>query len=108
MYYDDDNPIAVAPAHAKKVDRQPGGRPMTFKKMGPDDDYDEEDYIIKQMRDAGYRDEQVVETLINKGLTIYQPKSVNTRYNVMKRREADKENQRLDDELTDWHEGDVR
>ena len=59
------------------------------------------------MKDAGYHDDKVADELVNQGFTRYHPKSIATRYNRLKRDEKKAEQERLDDELTDWHKGDV-
>lgn len=49
----------------------------------------------------------MVEHLIKAGLTRYVPKSINTRYYKIKSLETQRDNFELDEDLTDWHEGDV-
>ncbi|KAL9056376.1 MAG: hypothetical protein Q9162_002967 [Coniocarpon cinnabarinum] len=98
------DPATIPPENAPKIDRRPGGRPVTIKRFR--DELDEEDLIIKQMKEAGYTDHQIVQELKGQGLTSYNPKSVATRYSRILRITRDKENERLDDELSDWHEGD--
>lgn len=68
---------------------------------------DAEDQIIVQMKEAGHSDEIIRDKLIDLGMTVYVARSIATRYGSIKKVMAEREDQMLDDELTDWHEGEV-
>lgn len=68
---------------------------------------DAEDQIIVQMKEAGHSDEVIRDKLIALGMTVYVARSIATRYGSLKKAMAEREDQILDDELTDWHEGEV-
>jgi hypothetical protein len=70
-------------------------------------DLDSTDELIVKMKDAGYSNDEVVAKLRDEGRINYDKKTVGTRYLRIKNAIADREEQRLDDELTDWHEGEV-
>lgn len=59
------------------------------------------------MRDKGVPDREIAATLTEQGLTNYSVKTINSRYIRIKAALAARLDQRLDDELTDWHEGEV-
>lgn len=87
------------------VSRFTDGRTPTIKRITADLDSDDE--VIKSMKDAGYRDEEVQKRMISEGRTKYAVKSITTRYTRILRVCAAREAEDLDNELTDWHEGDV-
>ena len=70
-------------------------------------DLDSEDEIIKNMKDEGYRDHLVAERLAREDRVAYNPKSIATRYARINRVLEQNLNKRLEDEESDWHEGDV-
>lgn len=88
-----------------KKTRTSGGRQPTSKRIVPD--YDSEDEIIMQMKQAGYADQDVATRLINDGRTAYDPKSISSRWQRMRKCVQAAEDELLDEELTDWHEGEV-
>jgi len=83
----------------------PVGRPPTTKAMA--DKLDIEDQIIFDMKRQGHRDEAVVARLVNQGLTAYKPQSITARYARIKKKMQQSNEELLDAELTDWHEGEV-
>lgn len=46
--------------------------------------------------------------MIQEGRTRYVPKSVGSRWLRLRKALAEAEDEKLDDELSDWHVGDVR
>jgi hypothetical protein len=70
-------------------------------------DLDSTDELIVSMKNQGYSNEKVVERLQEQGRINYDKKTVGSRYLRLKNAIAEREEQRLDDELTDWHEGEV-
>ncbi len=70
-------------------------------------DLDSDDEIIVQMKQEKYTDKEVVERLIKEGRTKYHHKTISSRWVRLKRVLAAHEDELLDAQLTDWHEGDV-
>jgi len=60
------------------------------------------------LKQVGYSDEYVVQKLIDEGRIRYQAKTVGSRWQRLKKVLDEVEEQRLDDEMSDWHEGEVR
>lgn len=89
----------------KKRDRIPGGRAPGIKRIVAD--YDSEDQIIVNMKRSNYTDAQVVDRLVKDGRTKYDPKSINSRWQRIRKCLQDAEDELLDEELTDWHEDEV-
>jgi len=83
----------------------PGGRAPTFKTVS--DNLDTEDQIIFDMKRQGHKDDAVVAHLVNQGLTTYKPQSITARYARIKKKMQQSNEELLDAELTDWHEGEV-
>lgn len=71
-------------------------------------DLDSTDEMIISMKDGGYSNEQICAALVKDGRVHYDKKTVGSRYLRIKSAVAEREEARLDDELTDWHEGEVR
>ncbi|KAF2236769.1 hypothetical protein EV356DRAFT_530675 [Viridothelium virens] len=88
---------------APKRQRIEGGRAAAAKKVTAD--LDSEDEIIVQMKQHNYSDRDVAYQLISEGRINYDKKTIATRWARLRRALADREDQLLDDELTDWHEG---
>ena len=82
-----------------------GGHAPSFKPITVD--LDEEDQMIVDMKQRGYKDEDIVERLIEKGFTRYEPRSVNCRWIRIRKKTQEYEEMLLDEELTDWHVGEV-
>ena len=70
-------------------------------------DLDSDDEIIVKMKQERYTDKEVVERLIKEGRTKYHHKTISSRWVRLKRVLAAREDELLDAQLTDWHEGDV-
>lgn len=92
-------------APTSRTIRVQGGRAAVTKRVTVQLDSDDE--IIKDMKDQGYRDVDVQRRLVAEGRTKYAEKSITTRYNRISRALNEDETKTLDDELTDWHDGDV-
>jgi len=71
------------------------------------DQLDVEDQIIFDMKRQGYRDPDIVKRLEDEGLTSYKQTSISSRYVRIKKKMQEKNEELLDEELTDWHEGEV-
>ena len=85
--------------------RVPGGHAPTFKPVTVD--LDEEDQIIVDMKKQGHTDETVAKRLIDNGMTRYEPKSIQCRYLRICKKTLEYNEALLDEELTDWHLGEV-
>ena len=70
-------------------------------------DLDSEDEMIVEMRDKGIPDRDIAQTLREEGRTRYSAKTIQSRYIRIKAALAARHDKLLDDELTDWHEGEV-
>lgn len=82
-----------------------GGRPALAKKVTADLDSDDE--LIVRMKNAKYLEKDIAQRLINEGRTKYNAKTIGTRYARIRKKLEERNDQLLDEELTDWHEGDV-
>lgn len=60
------------------------------------------------MKQAGYNDNDVVKRLCDEGRTKYDPKSISSRWQRIRKCLQATEDELFDEELTDWHEGEVR
>jgi hypothetical protein len=86
--------------------RVPGGvaplaKPITV-------DYDSDDGRIIDLKQQGYSDAQVADTLRQEGRTRYVDKTIGSRFLRIRKLLLAKEDEQLDDELSDWHVGEVR
>lgn len=70
--------------------------------------YDWEDRMILNMKQQGFTNVQIAQKLIAEGGTRYDPKSIGSRWLKMRRVRAQHDEGLLDDDLSDWHIGDVR
>lgn len=59
------------------------------------------------MKLKGHKDPAIQRRLINENRISYQEKSISTRWSRIQKVLFAKETQQLDEELSDWHEGDV-
>lgn len=83
----------------------PGGRPAINKKVTEDPDSD--DRRILELKDQGYSDEFICNKLADEGRIRYQKGTVNSRVLRFRKVLEKKADDKLDDELSDWHEGEV-
>ena len=92
----------------KREDRvlQEGGAPVSVRQIDLDN-LTEEDQTILDMKDKGFRDEAVAKELRDRGLMAYQPKSIKSRYEKFNKAREQRNIVALDEDLTDWHDGDV-
>ncbi|KAI9661153.1 MAG: hypothetical protein M1821_009480 [Bathelium mastoideum] len=112
---DESNPIQTAfgarhkrPASpdtktAPKRKRIEGGRAAQAKKVTAD--LDSEDEIIVQMKQKNFSDRDVAYQLVSEGRINYDRKTIATRWARLRKALAEREDQLLDEDLTDWHEG---
>ncbi|KAI4731533.1 hypothetical protein E4T49_00700 [Aureobasidium sp. EXF-10728] len=80
-----------------------GGHAPSFKPITVD--LDEEDQMIVDMKQQGYKDDVIRERLIEKGFTCYEARSVACRWMRIRKKTQEYEEKLLDEELTDWHLG---
>lgn len=92
-------------ANEKPRHRIKGGRSAVAKRVKAD--LDPEDRIIMQMKLKGFKDAAIKQRLIDENRINYQEKSISTRWSRIQRVLHAHETKMLDDELSDWHEGDV-
>jgi hypothetical protein len=76
------------------------GRPISA-------DLDSTDELIVNMKEQGCSNEKIVLKLQEQGRVNYDKKTVGTRYIRIRAAITQRLDQQLDDELTDWHEGEV-
>ena len=91
-------------AELKKMKIQ-GGRPAVAKKVTADLDSDDE--MIVRMKEARFLEKDIAQALIDQGRTAYNPKTIGTRWRRIKAGLQKRQDDLLDADLTDWHEGDV-
>jgi len=68
---------------------------------------DSDDELLKSMMETGEKHEDIVAAIVARGGQRYKPKTIVTRYSRIKNVLSAHEDDLLDDELTDWHEGEV-
>lgn len=67
-----------------------------------------EDKLIIDLKKQGYNDDAVAKQLAIEGYKEYSAKRIQCRWLRLKKIVEQKEEERLDDELSDWHIGEVR
>jgi hypothetical protein len=82
-----------------------GGRPALPKKVTAELDSDDE--LIVRMKQAKYQEKEIAQRLIDEGRTNYHPKTIGTRWARLKKAMQLRNDELLDQDLTDWHDGDV-
>lgn len=82
-----------------------GGRPALPKKVTAEMDSDDE--LIVKMKQAKYQEKEIAQRLVDEGRTNYHPKTIGTRWARLKKAMQIRNDELLDQDLTDWHEGDV-
>jgi hypothetical protein len=82
-----------------------GGRPALAKKVTAELDSDDE--LIVKMKHAKYQEKEIAQRLIDEGRTHYHPKTIGTRWARIKKVMQARNDELLDQDLTDWHDGDV-
>lgn len=68
---------------------------------------DSDDELIFSMKNAKYLEKDIAKRLQDEGRTVYNPKTIGTRWARLKKVMQAKQDEALDADLTDWHEGDV-
>lgn len=90
---------------SKKRSKIPGGRPAINKLIT--EDLDSDDQRIMELKRQGYSDPVICDKLVKEGRTRYKPGTVNSRALRIRRMMEKLEDEKLDDELSDWHIGEV-
>lgn len=85
--------------------RLSGGRPAVAKKVTAD--LDSDDDLIVRMKNAKYLEKDIAHRLAEEGRINYNPKTIGTRWARIKKAMQKQQDDLLDAELTDWHDGDV-
>jgi len=93
------------PDDSYKRMKVPGGRPAIAKKVTAD--LDSDDDTIMRMKNAKFLEKDIAQHLVNEGRIAYNPKSIGTRHARIMRAQQKRQDELLDAELTDWHDGDV-
>ncbi|KAK5464856.1 hypothetical protein LTS15_001419 [Exophiala xenobiotica] len=81
-----------------------GGRPAVAKKVSADLDSDDE--LIVRMKEARFLERDIAQALIDQGRIAYNPKTIGTRWRRIKAKLQKRQDDLLDADLTDWHDGD--
>ena len=68
---------------------------------------DSDDELIFNMKNAKYLEKDIAKRLADEGRIHYNPKTIGTRWARLKKAMQAKQDELLDADLTDWHEGDV-
>lgn len=68
---------------------------------------DSDDELIVRMKNAKYLEKDIAERLAKEGRIHYHPKTIGTRWARIKKVLQQVQDELLDEELTDWHDGDV-
>jgi hypothetical protein len=82
-----------------------GGHAATAKKVTWDMDSDDE--IIVSMKANGRTEKEIADRLAREGRIRYHSKTIGTRWARLKRAIQQHQDDLMDEELTDWHDGDV-
>lgn len=70
-------------------------------------DLDSADEMLVRLREEGNTDTSIAAALVRSGHTQYNSKSIASRYHRLKTAIAMRQDELLEEELTDWHEGEV-
>jgi hypothetical protein len=70
-------------------------------------DLDMTDTMIVNLNNENHPNEYIANQLAKEGLVRYDSKTVGSRFIRLQKKIAEREAQRLEDELTDWHDGEV-
>lgn len=70
--------------------------------------YDADDARIVDLKQQGYTDEYVADKLAQEGRIRYHARTVGSRWLRIRKALEAKEEEMLEDEMSDWHEGEVR
>ena len=68
---------------------------------------DSDDELIFNMKNAKFLEKDIAKRLADEGRIHYNPKTIGTRWARLKKAMQAKQDELLDADLTDWHDGDV-
>nr|OQO26540.1 hypothetical protein B0A51_08787 [Rachicladosporium sp. CCFEE 5018] len=107
----EDEDHADSPQPSKKPVKREIQRPDGTVVAGPRPikrDYDSDDERLIQLKQMGHADTYVATQLAKEGRVKYNARTISGRWQRIRKVLEEKEEEQLDDELTDWHEGEVR
>ena len=90
---------------ASKQHRVQGGKAAIAKPVLAN--YDSDDGRIIELKQQGYADQYVCERMTQEGRTSYVAKTISSRWLRLRKALQQAEDDKLDDELSDWHVGEV-
>lgn len=90
---------------ATRTTTQRGKAPAS--KQTTESDYDTDEKRIIHLKQLGYKDDYVSNRLVEEGRQQLSAKTISTRWLRLKKIVERKEEERLDDELSDWHIGEA-
>ena len=88
-----------------RTTRGAGGLPVVARPIKAD--YNEDDARIIQLKQNNHTDEFIAETFKQEGRVSYTAKTIGSRWQKLKKFLNDAQDEKLDDELSDWHVGEV-
>ncbi|OQO10387.1 hypothetical protein B0A48_03683 [Cryoendolithus antarcticus] len=100
---DTDDPQPSKKAVKRQIQRPDGtvvAGPRPIKR-----DYDSDDERLIQLKQMGHADTYVATQLAKEGRVKYNARTISGRWQRIRKVLEEKEEEQLDDELTDWHEG---
>ncbi|KAK6441444.1 hypothetical protein LTR95_002325 [Oleoguttula sp. CCFEE 5521] len=100
---DTDSPQPSRKAVKREIQRPDGtvvAGPRPIKR-----DYDSDDERLIQLKQMGHADTYVATQLAKEGRVKYNARTISGRWQRIRKVLEEKEEEQLDDELTDWHEG---
>nr|OQO26548.1 hypothetical protein B0A51_08795 [Rachicladosporium sp. CCFEE 5018] len=104
----EDEDHADSPQPSKKPVKREIQRPDGTVVAGPRPikrDYDSDDERLIQLKQMGHADTYVATQLAKEGRVKYNARTISGRWQRIRKVLEEKEEEQLDDELTDWHEG---
>ncbi|KAK5097981.1 hypothetical protein LTS08_006736 [Lithohypha guttulata] len=87
-----------------KTLKMTGGHPALAKKVTAE--LDSDDKLIVRMKNAKYLEKDIAQKLVDEGRIKYNAKTIGTRYARLKKKLEEKQDELLDADLSDWHDGD--
>ncbi|RMZ83918.1 hypothetical protein DV737_g1504, partial [Chaetothyriales sp. CBS 132003] len=98
------NSVTPLEGRASKRNKGGDGRPAMSKRVTADLDSDDE--IIVRMKNAKYQEKDIAKRLADEGRMFYNTKTIGSRWGRLRRVMQARQDELLDANLTDWHEGD--
>ncbi|RMZ80232.1 hypothetical protein DV738_g2908, partial [Chaetothyriales sp. CBS 135597] len=98
------SPIVRLNETAPKQRKGGDGRPAMSKRVTADLDSDDE--MIVRMKNAKYQEKDIARRLADEGRMFYSTKTIGSRWGRLRKAIEARQDELLDANLTDWHEGD--